>query len=180
MNYENLNNPIMKFSFEKKYFFSIFGLYLFSLGSLVLGYSFYLLLQSTDLVERNTITWNAQGLFWFLILFCVAIFILFIPVEFLNTFKIYNISFKDLLTNVILVIFTSLSFLVFFQFFLSPTNQILSDIIDLGKAVSFSGFITVPLILFAVHNLTRTIGFPEKFSYSFTLFVWVISSQLFL
>jgi len=180
MNYENLNNPIMRFSFEKKYFYSIFSLYLFSLGSLILGYSFYLLLESTGLVERNTITWNAQGLFWFLILFCVSIFILFIPVEFLNTFKIYNISFKDLLTNVILVIFTSLSFLVFFQFFLSPSNQILSDIIDLGKAVSFSGFITVPLILFAVHNLTRTIGFPEKFSYSFTLFVWVISSQLFL
>ena len=91
--------------------------------------------------------------------------------EFLNTFKIYNISFKDLLTNVILVIFTSLSFLVFFQFFLSPSNQIISDIIDLGKAVSFSGFITVPLILFVVHN-ARTIGFPEKFSYSFTLFVF--------
>ena len=106
MNYENLNNPLMKFSFEKKYFYSIFGLYLFSLGSLVLGYSFYLLLESTGLVERNIITWNAQGLFWFLILFCVAIFILFIPVEFLNTFEIYNISFKDLLTNVILVIFT--------------------------------------------------------------------------
>ena len=121
MNYENLNNPIMKFSFEKKYFYSIFGLYLFSLGSLVLGYSLYLLLESTGLVERNIITWNAQGLFWFLILFCVAIFILFIPVEFLNTVKIYNVSFKDLLTNVILVIFTSLSFLVFFQFFL---NQI--------------------------------------------------------
>ena len=129
MNYENLNNPIMKFSFEKKYFYSIFGLYLFSLGSLVLGYSFYLLLESTGLVERNIITWNAQGLFWFLILFCVAIFILFIPVEFLNTFKIYNISFKDLLTNVILVIFTSLFFLVFFQFFLIPSNQIISDII---------------------------------------------------
>ena len=73
MNYENLNNTIMKFSFEKKYFYSIFGLYLFSLGSLVLGYSFYLLLETTDLVERTTITWNAQGLFWFLILFCVLL-----------------------------------------------------------------------------------------------------------
>tara|TARA_B100001989_G_scaffold88084_1_gene61227 strand:+ start:1883 stop:2425 length:543 start_codon:yes stop_codon:yes gene_type:complete len=180
MNYENINNPLMQFSFEKKYFYSIFGLYLFSLGSLVLGYSVYLLLESTGVVEKNVITWNAQGLFWFLILFCVAIFILFIPVEFLNTLRIYNVSFKDLLTNVILVIFTSLSFLVFFQFFLSPSNQIISDIIDLGKAISFSGFITVPLILFVVHNLARTIGLPEKFSYSFTLFVWVLSSQLFL
>ena len=94
-------------------------------------------------------------------------------------FKIYNISFKDLLTNVILVIFTSLSFLVIFQFFLNPSNQILSDIIDLGKAISFLVY-TVPLILFVVHNLTRRINFSEKFSYGFTLFVWVISSQLFL
>ena len=180
MNYENINKSLMQFSFEKKYFYSIFGLYLYSLGSLVLGYSVYLLLESTGLVERNIITWSAQGLFWFLILFCVAIFILFIPVEFLNTVKIYNVSFKDLLTNVILVIFTSLSFLVFFQFFLNPSNQILGDIIDLGKAVSFSGFITVPLILFVMHNLARTIGFPQKFTYGFTLFVWVISSQLFL
>ena len=52
MNYENINNPLMQFSFEKKYFYSIFGLYLFSLGSLVLGYSFYLLLESTGLVEK--------------------------------------------------------------------------------------------------------------------------------
>ena len=180
MNYENMNNQITNLNFQKKHMYSVFGLYLFSLGSIYLGYSVYLLMESIGIIEQQVITWNAQGLFWFLILFCVAIFILFIPVEFLNTFKIYNISFKDLLTNVILVIFTSLSFLVFFQFFLSPSNQIISDIIDLGKAVSFSGFITVPLILFAVHNLTRTIGFPEKFSYSFTLFVWVISSQLFL
>ena len=180
MNYQNLNKEISSLNFQKKYFFSIFGLYLFSLGTTILGYSTYLLLESVGIVEKSVTTWNAQGLFWFLILFCVAIFILFIPVEFLNTFKIYNISFKDLLTNVILVIFTSLSFLVFFQFFLSPSNQIVRDIIDLGKAVSFSGFITVPLILFVVHNLKRTIGFPENFSYSFTLFVWVISSQLFL
>ena len=180
MNYQNLNQEISRLNFQKKYFFSIFGLYLFSLGTTILGYSIYLLLESVGIVEKSVTTWNAQGLFWFLILFCIAIFILFIPVEFLNTFKIYNISFKDLLTNVILVIFTSLSFLVIFQFFLSPSNQILSDIIDLGKAVSFSGFITVPLILFVVHNLTRTIAFSEKFSYSFTLFVWVISSQLFL
>ena len=180
MNYQNPNNRLANFSFEKKYFLSIFGLYLFSFGSLVLGYSVYLLLESTGLVERNIITWNAQGLFWFLILFCIALFILFIPVEFLNTFKIYNISFKDLLTNVILVIFTSLLFLVFFQFFLSPSNQILSDLIDLGKATSFSGFITVPLILFLQHNLTRSFGFSEKFSFSITLFIWVMSSQIFL
>ena len=180
MKYQNINQEFNNLNFQKKNVLGVFGLYLFSLGTTLLGYSSYLFLEAFGLVERSVTTWNAQGLFWFLILFCVSIFILFIPVEFLNTFKIYNISFKDLLTNVILVIFTSLSFLVFFQFFLSPSNQIIRDIIDLGKAVSFSGFITVPLILFVVHNLTRRINFSEKFSYGFTLFVWVISSQLFL
>ena len=130
MNYENLNNPIMKFSFEKKYFYSIFGLYLFSLGSLVLGYSFYLLLQSTDLIERNTITWNAQGLFWFLILFCIALFVLFVPIEFLNVFKIYNLVFKDLIINIVIVILTSLLSLIFFQFFLNPSNLIIIDLVN--------------------------------------------------
>ena len=73
-----------------------------------------------------------------------------------------------------------LSSLIVFQFFITPQNSIVNDVVTIGKAVSFSGFITVPLILFVVHNLTRTINFPEKFSYGFTLFVWVISSQLFL
>ena len=108
--------PKIYINFQKKKVFGIFSLYLFSLGTTFLGYSSYLFLEAFGLVERSVTTWNAQGLFWFLILFCVAIFILFIPVEFLNTFKIYNISFKDLLTNVILVIFTSLSFLVIFNF----------------------------------------------------------------
>ena len=180
MNYENINNPLMQFSFEKKYFYSIFGLYLFSLGSLVLGYSFYLLLESTGLVERSTITWNAQGLFWFLILFCVSLFVLFIPVEFLNIFKIYNSSFRDLITNIIIAIFTSLFFLIFFQFFIDPESKILSDVIDIGKAVSFSGFIAVPLVLFLQHNLLRTIDLKDSVSYSVVLFLWVMSSQIFL
>ena len=82
-----------------------------------MGYSIYLLLESFGIVEKSVTTWNAQGLFWFLILFCVALFILFIPVEFLNIFKIYNSTFKDLIINIIFVIFTSLLTLVFFQFF---------------------------------------------------------------
>ena len=180
MNYENINNPLMQFSFEKKYFYSIFGLYLFSLGSLVLGYSFYLLLESTGLVERNIITWSAQGLFWFLILFCTALFILFIPVEFLNTYKIFNSTFKDLILNIVFIIFTSLLFLIVFQFFLTPSNNIISDIIDIGKAISFSGFIALPLLLFLQHNLIRTINLSDNLSFNVCLFVWIISSQIFL
>ena len=180
MNYQNLNKEISSFNFQKKYFFSIFGLYLFSLGTTILGYSVYLLLESIGLIDKSVISWNAQGLFWFLILFCIALFVLFIPVEFFNVFKIYNLTFKDLIINIIFVILTSLVTLVVFQFLLNPSSLIIRDIIDIGKAVSFSGFIAIPLILFLQHNLKRTIDFSDTFSYSMMLFAWVMSSQIFL
>ena len=112
MNYQNLNKEISNLSFQKQYFFSIAGLYLFSIGTTISGYSFYLLLESLELVSRSIISWNAQGLFWFLILFCIALFILFVPIEFFNVFKIYNLTFKDLMLNVISVIFISLLYLL--------------------------------------------------------------------
>ena len=180
MDYQNLNFQISDLNLEKKYFFSVFGLYLFSLGTVILGYSFYLLLESVGLVERNVITWNAQGLLWFLILFCISIFILFLPIEFLNIFKIYNSTFKDLIINIISVIITSLLFLVIFQYLINPQNLIVNDVVSIGKAVSFSGFIAVPLIMFLQHNLKRTIQISDSFSYSFILFVWTFTSQLFL
>ena len=180
MNYQNLNKEISSLNFQKKYFFSVFGLYLFSLGTTILGYSTYLLLESVGIVEKSVITWNAQGLFWFLILFCVSLFVLFVPVEFLNIYKIHNLTFKDLIINIIFVILTSLITLIFFQFLLNPSNLIIRDIIDIGKAVSFSGFIAIPLILFLQHNLKRTIDFSDTFSYSLIYFAWIISSQIFL
>ncbi|MFL2696022.1 MAG: hypothetical protein ACJ0F5_00520 [Candidatus Actinomarina sp.] len=140
----------------------------------------YLLLESLGLVTKSVITWNAQGLFWFLIFFCLSLFILFIPIEFLNIFKIYNLTFKDLIVNIILVIFISLISLVFFQFFLNPSNLVLNGLVDIGKAVSFSGFIAIPLILFLQHNLKRTVGFSDDLSYTLTYFLWVLSTQLFL
>ena len=180
MKYENMNNQIKNINFQKKHIYSVFGLYLFSLGSIYLGYSVYLLMESIGIIEQQVITWNAQGLFWFLILFCVSLFVLFIPVEFLNIFKIYNSSFRDLITNIIIAIFTSLFFLIFFQFFIDPESKIVSDVIDIGKAVSFSGFIAVPLVLFLQHNLLRTIDLKDSVSYSVVLFLWVMSSQIFL
>ena len=180
MNYQNINIEITNLNFQRKYFYSIFGLYLFSLGTTTLGYSIYLLMESLGLVEKNIITWSAQGLFWFLILLSISIFILFIPVEFLNTFKLYNSSFKDLIINIIIAIFLSLLFLLIFQFFLNPINSVTSDIVDIGKAISFSGFITIPLALFMNHNLIRTFPIKDNHSYSLVLFIWIMSSQIFL
>ena len=180
MNYQNFNSGLSTISIEKKHLLSISSLYLFSLGTSLLGYSVYLLFESIGLIEQTIITWSAQGLFWFLILFCTALFILFIPVEFLNTYKIFNSTFKDLILNIVFIIFTSLLFLIVFQFFLTPSNNIISDIIDIGKAISFSGFIALPLLLFLQHNLIRTINLSDNLSFNVCLFVWIISSQIFL
>ena len=87
MQYQKIPSEL-NFRFESKNFLSIFGLYLFSLGAVLLGYSLYLLLESIGGTERNIISWTGQGLFWFLILFLTSIFILFLPVEFLNVFKV--------------------------------------------------------------------------------------------
>ena len=180
MQYETMKSNQIDFTFESKNFSSIFGLYLFSLGAVFSGYSLYLLLEATQSVERKIITWSGQGLFWSLILFFIALFILFIPVEFLNVFKIYNSTFKDLIFNIIYSIGISLLSLVLFQFFINSETLIMNDISSIGKSVSFAGFIAVPLILFLQHTLRGSLNFIDKGCYSFTLFVWIGSSQIFL
>ena len=176
------NQKISNFDlgFQTKNFYSILGLYIFSLGSLVGGFSFYLLLESTGFVDTKIISWNGQGLFWFLILFFVSIFLLFIPIEFLNVFKLYNSNFRDLVSNILYVIIFSLFSLLIFQFFLSSETQILYDLKSIARAVSFSGFIAIPLVLFAQHSLYDSVPFIDKASYGITLIFWVVTAQIFL
>ena len=149
MQNQKINN--LDLGFQAKNFYSILGLYIFSLGSLVGGFSIYLLLESTGFIDSKIISWNGQGLFWFLILFFLSIFLLFIPIEFLNVFKLYNSNFKDLVLNILYVILFSLVSLLIFQFLLSADTQILYNLKSIARAVSFSGFIAIPLVLFAQH-----------------------------
>ena len=179
MQYQNVSSEF-RFKFESKNFLSILGLYFFSLGTSLSGYSIYLLLEAIGTIDRKVITWSGQGLFWFLILFFTGLFILFIPVEFLNVFKTYNASFKDLIVNIIYSILISLFFLIVFQYSLNVETSILNDISSIGKAVSFAGFISVPLVLFLQHTLRSALAIIDKISYGFTLFVWILSTQIFL
>ena len=180
MQYQNTNISDLRFSFESRNFFSIFGLYLFSLGAVISGYSIYLLLETIGRVDRDIISWSGEGLFWFLILLFGGIFILFIPVEFLQVFKIYNTTFKDLIFNIVYSILISLFFLIVFQFSINPDSLILNDISSIGKSISFAGFVAIPIILFLQHILRDTLIAIDQISYSFTLLVWVLSSQIFL
>mgnify|MGYP007000457893 len=70
-------NEFSSFSFQKQNLFCMLGLYLFTLSSNIFGYTAYIFLESFGLVEQKILSWNGQGLFWFTILFCASLFILF-------------------------------------------------------------------------------------------------------
>tara|TARA_B100001939_G_scaffold319607_1_gene307869 strand:+ start:605 stop:1147 length:543 start_codon:yes stop_codon:yes gene_type:complete len=168
------------FSPNKVQVVSVFGLYCFVLGTSLLGFSIYLFLESSGYVNQNFITWSGQGLFWGFTTFFISLFILFIPIEFFNQYYIENRSFKNLLTNIVSVIFVSLLFLVFFQLLLRNQNLFVNEYLVIARAVSFSGFISIPLVLFLFHNFGRNLYLIDKYSYSLILIIWILSTQIFL
>jgi len=159
---------------------TVVSLYCFVFGTALLGFSIYLFLESSGFVNQVFISWTGQGLFWSLITLFVSLFILFLPVEFFNEYFIENSSFKNLLTNIVSVIFISLFFLVIFQILLRNQNIFVNEYLVIARAVSFSGFIAIPLILFLFHNFGKNILFIKKYSYSLVLIIWIVSTQIFL
>ena len=167
-------------SLNRNQVFSVIGLYCFVLGTSLLGFSVYLFLESSGFVSQAFISWSGQGLFWSLITFFISLFILFIPVEFLNEYFLENRSFKNLLTNIISVIFVSLFFLVVLQILLRNQNVFINEYLAVARAVSFSGFIAIPLVLFIFHNFGKNLYLINKYSYSLILIIWILSTQVFL
>ena len=159
---------------------TVVSLYCFVFGTALLGFSIYLFLESSGFVNQVFISWTGQGLFWSLITLFVSLFILFLPVEFFNEYFIENSSFKNLLTNIVSVIFISLFFLVIFQILLRNQNIFINEYLVIARAVSFSGFIAIPLILFLFHNFGKNILVIKNYSYSLVLIIWIVSTQIFL
>ena len=180
MQYEVSKLSRNSISFNRNQVFSVVGLYCFVLGTSLLGFSVYLFLESSGFVTQVFISWSGQGLFWTLVTFFLSIFILFIPVEFLNEYFIENRSFKNLLTNIISVIFVSLFFLVILQILLRNQNIFINEYLAVARAVSFSGFISIPLVLFIFHNFGKNLYLVNKYSYSLILIIWILSTQVFL
>jgi len=167
-------------SLNKNQIFPVMGLYCFVLGTSLLGFSVYLFLESSGFVEQVFINWSGQGLFWSFITLFISLFVLFIPVEFFSEYFIENRSFKNLLTNIVSVIFVSLFFLIVFQVLLRNQNVFVTEYLVIARAVSFSGFIAIPLVLFLFHNFGRNLYIINKYSYSLILIIWIISTQIFL
>ncbi len=180
MQYEVSKFSKNNISLNRNQVISVIGLYCFVLGTSLLGFSVYLFLESSGFVSQAFISWTGQGLFWSLITFFISLFILFIPVEFLNEYFIENRSFKNLLTNIISVIFVSLFFLVVLQILLRNQNVFINEYLAVARAVSFSGFIAIPLVLFIFHNFGKNLYLINKYSYSLILIIWILSTQVFL
>lgn len=158
---------------------SILSMYLYTTGSLFLGFSVYLLITVNN--GNSTLTaWSGETLFWFLIVFFLSLFVLFLPIEFFNSTNLSNSTFRELLSNIISVISLSLLFLIASQVFINTDSLIVNELIKIIRSVSFSGFISIPLCLFIFQNFSSKINFFNKHTYSLLFFVWIISSQMFL
>jgi len=176
MNYQESKNYM---GLSSRKLTSILSLYFFTLGTLILGFSIYLLISTINGTNSLT-TWSGQSLFWTMITFFSALFLLFLPIEFFNNFKLSNSSFNDLIYNVIIVISLSLFFLLIFQTILGNDNLILIEIKSITRSVSFSGFIVIPFLLFIFQNLIVRYEKINRLLYSIILFSWIFSSQFFL
>tara|TARA_Y100001958_G_C21038792_1_gene409141 strand:- start:12 stop:605 length:594 start_codon:yes stop_codon:yes gene_type:complete len=176
MNYQESKNYM---GLSSRKLTSILSLYFFTLGTLILGFSIYLLISTINGTNSLT-TWSGQSLFWTMITFFAALFLLFLPIEFFNNFKLSNSSFNDLIYNVIIVISLSLFFLLIFQTILGNDNLILIEIKSITRSVSFSGFIVIPFLLFIFQNLIVRYEKINRLLYSIILFSWIFSSQFFL
>ena len=180
MQYELSNLRKNNISLSRSQIFPIISLYFFVLGTSLLGFSVYLFLESAGLVEQTLINWNGQGLFWSFITFFASLFVLFIPVEFFDKYFIENRSFRNLLTNIVSVISVSLFFLILFQILLRNQNTFVTEYLVIARAVSFSGFIAIPLLLFLFHNFGRNIKLINNNTFGLTLIIWILTTQIFL
>tara|TARA_B100000925_G_C21742101_1_gene359706 strand:- start:69 stop:599 length:531 start_codon:yes stop_codon:yes gene_type:complete len=156
----------------------ILGLYFYTLGTLMLGFSIYLFTLIND--PLNTLTaWTGQTIFWSLIIFFASLFLLFLPTEFFNSTEFSNNNFSELVVNIMIVILVSLMSLLLSQF-LSQDSKIFYEIRSLVRSVSFSGFITIPFVLFIFQNFLNKFIDITNYSFHLLLLVWILSSQLFL
>ena len=175
-----LNKSSLNLSLNENQIFSIFGLYLFSFGTTLLGFGIYLTLESLGSVEKKLYQLVRPRIILDndYILCCPSHIVCTCRV--FRQYSIINRSFNELLTNIVTVIVLSLFFLILSQVVLSNENIILYEYQMISRSVSFSGFITIPHLFFAIHNLGRNFEILNKYSYSLVLLFWLLSNQIFL
>ena len=103
-------------SLNKNQIFPVMGLYCFVLGTSLLGFSVYLFLESSGFVEQ--VFYQLERTRSFLVLYHFFYFFVcsIYTGRIFSEYFIENRSFKNLLTNIVSVIFVSLFFLIVFKF----------------------------------------------------------------
>ena len=181
MNNQNIKiQSFITFDNFKLHLKGTLSLYIFTLGTGILGYSIYLFISSVSSDQTTYTSWTGETLFWGLIFFLISIFVLFLPIEFSNTYYLNNSSFNDLVINIVSTITTSLIFLILFQILVPNDILILKEITTISRSVSFAGFIIIPISFFILNNLGSRVTFLQKYNFSIILFMWIMSLQVFL
>lgn len=175
----NFNSSI-SFSTLKSHLSAATSLYCFTLGSSILGFATYLFLETFSVSNSKLTSWSGESLFWGIVLLLASLFIVFIPVEFLKSFKITNNSYNDLILNIFSIIIISLIFLISFQILIPSGSLILNEISVITRSISFSGFIVLPISFFILSNIGRKISAIQEYNFSIVLLIWIFSLQTFL
>ena len=176
MQFSNFETLRPRYSFKSLN--PILGLYFYTLGTVMLGFSVYLFSLTNN--SNNLLTsWIGETIFCSLIIFFVSLFLLFLPSEFFSITKLNNSNFSDLVLNIIIVIFLSLLSLVLSQF-LNQESLLFDEVRSIIRSVSFSGFITIHFVLFIFHNFLNKIGNIKDYTFSLLLMTWILSAQFFL
>ena len=92
----------------------ILNIYLLTIGSMILGFSLYVGLETLERTTRKYVNWTGEGMLWLFVLLFISIFILFIPSDLLKLkYQIKIDTFTNLIGYVVFTIANSIFFIFF-------------------------------------------------------------------
>lgn len=159
---------------------NIVSLFLLSFSSSLLGYSVYLLLEAFSLIDKKYSSWNGEALMWGLIIFFVALFVLFIPVELKLIKKDDASDFQSVISTIFLTVVLSILILFLSSFFFAGRNVIIHNIYLILRAYAFSGLVFVNIGTFLIWWGSSKLDFLQKYSFTFTGTIWVLGTLIFI
>ena len=109
----------------------ILNIYLLTIGSMILGFSLYVGLETLERTTRKYVNWTGEGMLWLFVLLFISIFILFIPSDLLKLkYQIKIETFTNLIGYVVFTISNSIVFIILSRF-ISRDNIYLSEVAKL-------------------------------------------------
>ena len=158
----------------------ILNIYLLTIGSMILGFSLYVGLETLERTTRKYVNWTGEGMLWLFVLLFISIFILFIPSDLLKLkYQIKIETFTNLIGYVVFTISNSIFFIILSRF-ISRDNIYLSEVANLLQAASFSGLIAIPILFYLLFQFKDYLLRFNSYLFYFVMFFWIFASQIFL